>query len=539
MAAVLCSSLIIGQFETVRATGLEIPLSGAAADLIMMLMGSGMMVDMAELLKPKDTTDEREWWDRIHEPASQGQIDALNEKIAEYYDNAVRDWMKNHGQPTPSPKPTDSPPVNPPVTVPPIDPDTVKPPLTYEEMKGQMYKDQILDLGAMGVATFSCLKSALDDFLMEIFYVDEAYHDDVNTFSYDNFIGYVKYHVESDKGFLDRISYGYVTPGKSIETLTVLTSPAYDSLGTFYSVDNSDHVYGLASIDSFMVTDSTDRGYPYHHTYKTTRNNNIYIYGYDIQGTASAFSSEFRLYMPYYFNGVLYSGEYKPPLKDVFWTTPNIKDDFDNNRSPSFPEEVPPPIRIPTLDELKQMQQQSKENEEDRPVIIENFITNHYVQPTPSPEPGENPDPGGEPAPDPDPDPNPTESPDPDPSESPDPTGAPEPSGTPEEPDPDNPDVDPDAYKADLRDVFPFCIPFDLIRLLKVFQAEPRAPVFEFPVDLEFNNPFTGEKILDYHEVFVLDFADYEEVVKILRAFQVVFFIIGLMMITRSQMIKG
>ena len=53
------------------------------------------------------------------------------------------------------------------------------------------------------------------------------------------------------------------------------------------------------------------------------------------------------------------------------------------------------------------------------------------------------------------------------------------------------------------------------------------------------DNPWTGEKVVDYHHTFKLDMADYESVIKILRIFQVIFFIIALMLITRQQMIKG
>jgi len=106
-------------------------------------------------------------------------------------------------------------------------------------------------------------------------------------------------------------------------------------------------------------------------------------------------------------------------------------------------------------------------------------------------------------------------------------------------PDDTDTDVNPDDYKADLRLVFPFCIPFDLIHLIQAFEAEPEAPVFEFPLDLELENPWTGKKILDYHHTFKLDMSDYEPVIKILRIFEIIFFIIGLLMITRQQMIKG
>ena len=136
----------------------------------------------------------------------------------------------------------------------------------------------------------------------------------------------------------------------------------------------------------------------------------------------------------------------------------------------------------------------------------------------------------------PDPNPNPNPNPNPDPGTNPQPTLKPNPTGTPEDP---TPEQEASPYKADLREVFPFCIPFDLIHLLKVFEADAEAPVFEFPLDIELDNPWTGEKVVDYHHTFELDMSDYEPVIKILRIFQVVFFIIALMLITRQQMIKG
>lgn len=72
--------------------------------------------------------------------------------------------------------------------------------------------------------------------------------------------------------------------------------------------------------------------------------------------------------------------------------------------------------------------------------------------PAPAPEPGTDPVPDPEPVPDPDPAPGP---------------------GT---------DPEPGGYKRDLAMLFPFCLPFDFIRLLEALDAEPQAPRFEFPV---------------------------------------------------------
>lgn len=238
----------------------------------------------------------------------------------------------------------------------------------------------------------------------------------------------------------------------------------------------------------------------------------------------------YDFYIPYTFNGVNYDGESKPLPKSSMWPSTDTKDDYNNNNSlpsPSYPNLAVPSITLPTLDEIKNLWKQGSDDEENRPTYVTNFITNHTVQPTPEPEPTKkpevNPNPGGGTDPDPNPDPNP----DPDP----------------DNPDPDNPDPTPEEeaspYKADLREIFPFCIPFDLIHLFKVFDAEPEAPVFKFPLDLELDNPWTDEKVVDYHHEFEFDFSDYEDLIKLLRIIQIVAFITGLMMITRQQMIKG
>ena len=119
------------------------------------------------------------------------------------------------------------------------------------------------------------------------------------------------------------------------------------------------------------------------------------------------------------------------------------------------------------------------------------------------------------------------------------PTGVPEPEPT-QKPDEDSSsNLDPKDYAIDLSKIFPFCIPFDLIHLLNVLDAEPEAPQFEIPVDLEADNPFTGKKIVDYHTKIVVDLSDYEQPIKVIRIFEVMFFILALLLITRDQMIKG
>lgn len=137
----------------------------------------------------------------------------------------------------------------------------------------------------------------------------------------------------------------------------------------------------------------------------------------------------------------------------------------------------------------------------------------------------------------PDPNPNPNPNPNPDPGTNPHPTLKPSPTDTPDQPESPEDEVKP--YTVDLTKVFPFCIPFDLIHLFKVLDAEPEAPVFKIPIELQVDNPFNGKSIVDYKDTIVINLSDYEQPVKVIRVFEVIFFLIGLMLITRSHMIKG
>lgn len=205
--------------------------------------------------------------------------------------------------------------------------------------------------------------------------------------------------------------------------------------------------------------------------------------------------------------------------KENIWVHPDLQDTYKNNGKLEYPQQAPRPLQIPSgeqlADTVKKLNPEINPNysPEIAPSYIQELIQQLQKQPDPNPNPNPNPNP--DPNPDPDPD----------------------------NPDPDNPDPTPEEevspYKADLREIFPFCIPFDLIHLFKVFDAEPEAPVFKFPLDLELDNPWTDEKVVDYHHEFEFDFSDYEDLIKLLRIIQIVAFITGLMMITRQQMIKG
>ena len=90
------------------------------------------------------------------------------------------------------------------------------------------------------------------------------------------------------------------------------------------------------------------------------------------------------------------------------------------------------------------------------------------------------------------------------------------------------PDEDMSSYKVDLQAIFPFCIPFDFIALLRVLDAEPEAPRFDFPVVIP---------ALDYHETVTFDMSIFDDVAEVIRLCETVSFIIFLMFST-SKVIK-
>lgn len=142
------------------------------------------------------------------------------------------------------------------------------------------------------------------------------------------------------------------------------------------------------------------------------------------------------------------------------------------------------------------------------------------VDPIYYPDPDAYPDKPPRPVIDPVKKPNPK--PDPDPGTDPDPKPDPDPDPAP------LPDMDAADYKVELTGVFPFCIPFDFIALLKTLDAQPRAPCFTFPVVIP---------ALEYREDVKLDLAIFDDVAEVIRLCEKVSFILFLMFIT-SKVIR-
>lgn len=86
-----------------------------------------------------------------------------------------------------------------------------------------------------------------------------------------------------------------------------------------------------------------------------------------------------------------------------------------------------------------------------------------------------------------------------------------------------------DNLEADLKSIFPFCIPFDLIACIKGLAADPEAPVWNIKIPMPW---------VKYTWTITVDMGDYESVVKIFRIGEDLLFIVGLIVVTRN-LIRG
>jgi len=75
----------------------------------------------------------------------------------------------------------------------------------------------------------------------------------------------------------------------------------------------------------------------------------------------------------------------------------------------------------------------------------------------------------------------------------------------------------------DVRKIFPFCIPFDIVDMIRGLRAEKAPPVFHF--DYYF-------KGIDYTFTVDVDLSDYDKYIKLFRGGMVIFFVLALMWLT-------
>ena len=131
--------------------------------------------------------------------------------------------------------------------------------------------------------------------------------------------------------------------------------------------------------------------------------------------------------------------------------------------------------------------------------------------------PGTKPDPGTGTDPDPEPDPDPNPNPDPDPGTDPD-------SGTSSW----TPSGPMGNFALDLKNYFPFCIPFDLYAFFTCLNADPVAPVIDWIIPMPGGGSYP----------FQIDLSVFNPVAQTLRRLQLLLFCVGLAFKTRD-LIKG
>ena len=90
-----------------------------------------------------------------------------------------------------------------------------------------------------------------------------------------------------------------------------------------------------------------------------------------------------------------------------------------------------------------------------------------------------------------------------------------------------NPDVS--DYTLDFRKLFPFCIPFDIYKAVKLLDATPTAPVVHYKFYLSKSKSYNID----------LNLNKFNSVAAILRRMECLLFIIGLATATRRVYIRG
>ena len=100
--------------------------------------------------------------------------------------------------------------------------------------------------------------------------------------------------------------------------------------------------------------------------------------------------------------------------------------------------------------------------------------------------------------------------------------------------DPPNPEEDPGLTQAplkfDLKNIFPFCIPFDVKDMLNMLKAEPVAPSYQ----VDWHIPIVNTDL-----EFTVDLSAFNSVAAICRRMELLLVIIGLAIATRSLFIRG
>lgn len=98
--------------------------------------------------------------------------------------------------------------------------------------------------------------------------------------------------------------------------------------------------------------------------------------------------------------------------------------------------------------------------------------------------------------------------------------------------------IEPNQYIAigNFKNVFPFCIPFDIFEFFKILNAQPVAPYLEIPFSIP--TGISGGHLNLTEHTLIIDLSQYESISVVCRAMFLLLFIIGLAFVTR-YLIKG
>lgn len=501
---------IFGSYQTAQAAEI---VAGYTIGQILesILLSFGISIFTTEMIQKGTSAT---WWDTDGSAALKPYYDDLEQAYEEQRFKVINGSGGQNPEPSPTPAPGTTP-IPFPTTVP--VPGDIP---TFQELVAPALAGTAAFIN-MTQGAWECMAKAVSSFWDKIISTDTSVSNDTNPYAYKDLVAHLYARTTFKNGSTS--TYNYYLYSSVADSLNVNT--------TDNSVTISMYLDGKVSPQgSVYEIDDYNPGKPgTHYTYAHDSRTGVGQHTNYIDCTGITYS--YDCYLPYILNGVAHDAELKPLSKEEIWVHPDLQNTYQNNGKLEYPQQAPQPLQIPSGDQLADLSKKLNPeiNTEFSPEMAPNYIQELIQQLqkglNPDPNPNPNPDPNPNPNPDPDPDLNPTGSPNP------------EPTKAPEEDSSD--DIDPKNYTTDLKRIFPFCIPFDLVHLIQAFEAEPEAPVFEIPFDLELEDPWTGKKVINYHHTFKLDFSDYESVIEIFRIFEVIFFIIGLLLITRQQMIKG
>lgn len=483
LSMVLC--LNAGFMDVREAKAAEVVAAYGTAEFIASLAATvGVVIGIDHLVGYKDMSSSLVYED-FTAPNREQDVAEVENILKVWWEKYAQEYINNNSGSDPDPSPTPAISGTPePGTTP--TPEDV--PMSYDELKADATAKGLLELTP---ATFFVLGKVMTDFWNKIFGINS-----VDTTGVD----------ETTAGDIIEVAQGETYP---YYTIKHYTSGRF--LGIYFYPEGS-----------FIDLSSGDEDNNYYKVYKTALrlyrySDNELVLSSDKKYADLNASSDYSPSSPCYDttnlpmfssyeDGLLWHNSVlnvQNMTKDDILYTPDHADAYNNNTGLVVPSALPSTIRLPSLDELKELQQNTNADPENSPELLQEFINALKQNQGTDPDPGTDPNPG---------------------------TGTdPSPGGDGELTDPEvtpSPDDENSKYLApDLKDFFPFCIPFDIYDVFANFTAERKAPCITFHLKSEMFN-------FD-HEV-VIDLAAFDDVAALLRTLELILFVILLAVATRK-----